>query len=76
MTNKWNLEVGDLLIRGVEVGIVKEITETPYGLIFQLYWTWSKEKMEGCTQIPEQLLCEPFFQRFRHIKGTLNHGGG
>tara|TARA_R100001443_G_scaffold43434_1_gene56524 strand:+ start:171 stop:401 length:231 start_codon:yes stop_codon:yes gene_type:complete len=76
MTNKWNLEVGDLLTRGDEVGIVKNIEDTPYGLIFVVYWTWSSENLTGCTEIPEQLLCEPFFARFQHIKGTHNNGGG
>ncbi len=76
MNNKWNLEIGDLLLRGAEVGIVKDIDETPYGLVFMVYWTWSKDKLTGCTDIPEQLLCEPFFKRFQHIKGTHDNGSG
>lgn len=75
MSNKWDLEVGDLLTRGEEVGIVRRIEETPYGLIFMVYWTWSKDNLSGCTAIPEQLLCEPFFERFDHIKGTRANGG-
>ncbi len=76
MSNKWDLEVGDLLARGEEIGIVRSIEDTPYGLIFIVYWTWSNDNLTGCTAIPEQLLCEPFFDRFQHIKGTHKDGGG
>ena len=76
MMNKWNLQKGDLLVRYEEIGIVKKILETPYGLVFVIYWTWNQDGLSGCTQIPEQLLCEPFFERFQHIKGNHFDGGG
>ena len=75
MTNKWNLEIGDLLLRADEIGIVRSINETPYGLIFVIYWSWGQDNLVGCTEIPEQLLCEPFFERFQHIKGSPNDDG-
>ncbi len=74
--NKWDLEIGDLLLRAEEIGIVKKIHETPYGLIYVVYWTWGEDDLTGYTEIPEQLLCEPFFERFRHIKGIRYDGGG
>jgi hypothetical protein len=70
MINKWGLETGDLLFKPDEVGVVKEIRETPYGLIFVIYWTWNQEGYTGFTEIPEQLLCKAFFTKFKHIKGT------
>ena len=76
MKNKWNLEIGDLLLRTEEIGIVKKIHETPYGLIFVVHWTWAVDNLTGFTEIPEQLLCIPFFERFQHIKGSRNNGGG
>ena len=70
MMNKWNLEVGDLLFKPEEVGIVKHIHKTPYGLVFAIYWTWNQEGCSGVTQIPEQILCDAFFTKFKHIKGS------
>jgi len=67
--NKWNLEVGDLLIRDEEVGIVHKIKETTWGLIYSVYWTWNKDGLFGTTKIPEQLLCYEFFKKFEHVKG-------
>lgn len=70
MTNKYNLEVGDLLLRCTEIGIVGSITETPYGLIFKVYWTWATDESDGTIEIPEALLCDAFFERFKLIKGS------
>ena len=70
MMNKWNLEVGDLLFKPDEVGIVRAIEETPYGLVFAIHWAWNQEGLYGTTMIPEQLLCKAFFTKFKHIKGT------
>ena len=69
MTNKYNLEVGDLLLRGTEIGVIKSILETPYGLLFSIYWTWATDESDGVVQIPEGMLCDAFFERFKLIKG-------
>ena len=68
MTNKYNLQVGDLLLRNAEMGIVRSISETPYGLIFNVYWTWADTY--GVTAIPQVLLCDAFFKKFTLIKGN------
>jgi len=64
-----SLEIGDLLIKSDEVGIVHRIDETSYGLIYNIYWTWKLGGLCGVTKIPEQLLCRAFFTKFKHIKG-------
>jgi len=68
MTNDMGhtLEVGDLLCRGNEVGVVQHIQTTPYGFIYNIYWVW--ENTCGMTTIPQQLLCKAFFNKFIHIK--------
>jgi len=71
MTNKYNLQVGDLLLRNSEMGIVRSISETPYGLIFNVYWAWADTC--GSTIIPQQLLCKAFFKKFIHIKATAKN---
>ena len=68
MTNKYNLQVGDLLLRNSAMGIVKSISETPYGLVFNVYWAW--DDGYGATIIPQVLLCDAFFKKFTLIKGT------
>ena len=70
MTNKYNLQVGDLLLRSTEIGIIRSVSETPYGLVFQIYWTWATDESDGIIQIPEGMLCDAFFERFKLIKGS------
>ena len=62
------LEVGDLLIRDDEVGIVQKIYITPYGNTYRVYWTWTIEGFTGFTDIPSCLLDEGFFKRFDRIR--------
>ena len=64
-----NLEIGDLLIKSDEVGIVHRIDETSYGSIYNIYWTWKHGELCGVTKMPEQLLSQSFFTKFKHIKG-------
>ena len=68
MMTDYILEVGDLLMRSDEVGVVSSISETPYGLIYSVHWTWTLEGFCGVTNIPCALLCKPFFDKFTHIK--------
>lgn len=70
MMNKWNLDIGDLFVRGRDIGIVCKVTESAYGHIFQVHWVWPSEGQSGMTSIPEQLLCRAFFTKFKHIKGS------
>ena len=63
------LEVGDLLLRGKEIGVVKHANDTPYGVCYVIHWTWSVDNSHGITTIPDLLLCEGFFDRFTVIKG-------
>ena len=62
------LEIGDLLIRNNEVGIVQRAYITPYGITYRVYWTWNIEGFYGFTEIPDTLLSKMFFSRFQHIK--------
>ena len=69
MMDKCVLYEGDLLLRGKEIGVVKSTHETPYGLYYEIYWTWSKDNSQGVTKVPDILLCESFFKRFTLVRG-------
>ena len=68
MTNKWNLEVGDLLLRSNDVGVVTDALETDYGLLYRVYWTWAIDGKSGMTEIHESQLTKAFFTKFKHVK--------
>jgi hypothetical protein len=70
MMNKWNLEVGDLLMRGGDIGVVHSLSQTAYGSVWEVHWTWTIDGNSGTTHVPEQLLCKAFFTKFQHIKRT------
>ena len=65
--DKYCLEVGDLLLRNKDVGVVHSAQKTPYGVVYQIYWRWEDNK-EGTVLIPQVLLCEPFFKKFTLVR--------
>ena len=60
--------MGDLLVRSKDVGIVTNVTETTYGLLFKVHWTWAIDGRSGTTDIHESQLSRSFFTKFSHIK--------
>ena len=70
MKVKYVLYEGDLLLRGKEIGVVKSSHETPYGMYYEIYWTWSEDNSQGITKVPDILLCKEFFERFTLIRSN------
>tara|TARA_R110000824_G_scaffold193147_1_gene375496 strand:- start:15 stop:233 length:219 start_codon:yes stop_codon:yes gene_type:complete len=68
---KYDFEVGDLLIKKNEVGILYRVNKTPYGLEYAIYWSWCLEGNNGTVTLPDLMLCKAFFNKYSIIKGVI-----